>query len=91
MSTSQPDSHQPDSRTTTLDMIGPKMTCRIAGVRASGDLRRRLLAMGCVPGTVVETIRAAPLGDPLEFRVRGYCLSLRRAEARTIDVVPEAT
>ncbi len=86
---SQPDGDQPDSQITTLDTIGPKNTCRIVSVHSAGNLRRRLLAMGIVPGTVVETIRAAPLGDPLEFRVRGYCLSLRRAEARTIDVVPE--
>ena len=37
----------------------------------------------------VETLEAAPLGDPIEYRVKGYCLSLRRAEARLIEVVPE--
>lgn len=73
----------------TLDAIEPSQACRIAAVRATGDLRRRLLAMGFVPGTPVEMVRAAPLGDPIELRARGYCLSLRRAEARLVDVIPE--
>lgn len=74
---------------TTLDRIGPASRCRVAGVRASGSLRRRVLAMGMVPGAEVEVLRAAPLGDPTEYRVKGYCLSLRRAEASLIEVVPE--
>jgi ferrous iron transport protein A len=45
------------------------------------NYRQRLLAMGLVPGTCVTLIRVAPLGDPVEIRVRGYALSLRRAEA----------
>jgi ferrous iron transport protein A len=74
---------------TTLDRIGPECRCRVAGVRASGALRKRVLAMGMVPGAEVEVLRAAPLGDPTEYRVKGYCLSLRRAEASLIEVVPE--
>lgn len=90
MNASKPDGTSSDTGITTLDTIEPTRTCRIVSVHSEGPLRRRLLAMGVVPGTLVETVRAAPLGDPLEFRVRGYCLSLRKAEARTIDVVPEA-
>lgn len=48
-----------------------------------------MLAMGVYPGVEVETLRSAPLGDPTEYRVKGYCLSLRRAEANLIEVVPE--
>ena len=84
---------QPESpeRTTvtTLDRVGLKRRCRIVGVRATGALRKRVLAMGMLPGVEVEILRSAPLGDPIEYRVKGYCLSLRRAEARLIEVVPE--
>jgi len=48
-----------------------------------------MLAMGMVPGAGVEVIRAAPLGDPVEYRVKGYCLSLRRAEAGLVEVALE--
>lgn len=74
---------------TTLDRVGPACRCRVAAVRASGAIRKRMLAMGMVPGAEVEVVRAAPLGDPIEYRVKGYHLSLRRAEASLIEVVPE--
>lgn len=79
----------PRGAVTTLDRIGLACRCRIVGIRASGVFRKRLLAMGMVPGVDVEAVRAAPLGDPVEYRVKGYALSLRRAEASTIEVVPE--
>lgn len=79
----------PRGAATTLDRIGFACRCRIVGIRASGALRKRLLAMGMVPGADVEAVRAAPLGDPVEYRVKGYALSLRRAEAGKIEVVPE--
>ena len=79
----------PREAVTTLDRIGIAYRCRVVGLRASGALRKRLLAMGIVPGADVEALRAAPLGDPVEYRVKGYTLSLRRAEASLIEVVPE--
>lgn len=56
--------------------------------RIRGERRTtvRLLEMGLVPGTRVELRRRAPLGDPLELRVRGYALSIRRSEALGIEV-----
>jgi ferrous iron transport protein A len=58
------------------------------------DLRLRLLELGLLPGTAVQVVRVAPMGDPIEVRVRGYALSIRRAEARSVRVrevsVPEA-
>jgi ferrous iron transport protein A len=48
---------------------------------------RRLMEMGVVPGAPVRVIKAAPLGDPLEVRVRNYHLALRRNEAQTVSVV----
>lgn len=47
---------------------------------------RRLLEMGLVPGTAVTVQRQAPLGDPIELRVRNYSLSIRRADAHGIQI-----
>jgi ferrous iron transport protein A len=49
---------------------------------------RRLMELGLVPGTAVELVRAAPLGDPFELRVRGTHLSIRRSEAEQVHVDP---
>lgn len=54
----------------------------------AGDYKRRLLAMGLTPGTVVQVKRHAPLGDPTEIEVRGFALSLRKGEAAALQVVP---
>ena len=48
--------------------------------------RQKLLAMGLIKGTEFQVARVAPLGDPVEIRVRGFALSLRRDEARTLLV-----
>ncbi|HEX2874007.1 MAG TPA: FeoA family protein [Polyangiaceae bacterium] len=57
-------------------------------VRVSGQssFRRRLMELGLVPGTRVELVRVAPLGDPVELLVRGASLSIRKAEASVIEV-----
>ena len=47
------------------------------------------MEMGLLPGTRVRVVRVAPLGDPIELRVRNYSLSVRRAEAAKIAVSPE--
>ncbi len=60
---------------------------RVLAVTGSGAVARRLMEMGVVPGAPVRMIKAAPLGDPLEVRVRGYHLALRREEAQTIKIV----
>jgi ferrous iron transport protein A len=56
--------------------------------RVAGDAEaaRRLMEMGLMRGTFVEVVRRAPLGDPLEVKVRGFMLTLRRAEAEHIEV-----
>jgi len=58
-------------------------------VRVTGDdaISCRLMEMGIVPATELELIGMAPWGDPLEFAIRGYRLSLRRAEAARIEIV----
>jgi ferrous iron transport protein A len=59
---------------------------RVLSVNGTGAIARRLMEMGVVPGAQVRVIKAAPLGDPIEIRVRGYHLALRRTEAQTITV-----
>lgn len=70
----------------TLDQIPQGGRARIRRVRGQGMLRRRLMDMGVLPGAEVELLRAAPLGDPLEYKLRGYHLSLRKSEAQSIEV-----
>lgn len=60
---------------------------RVIAVSGDGAITRRLMEMGVVPGAPVRVIKAAPLGDPIEVRVRGYHLALRRTEAQTISVM----
>lgn len=60
----------------TVDQIG--------GERA---FRRRLMELGLVPGTRVEVLGVAPLGDPIELLVRGCSLSIRRSEAERVTIV----
>jgi len=59
---------------------------QVASVQGDTELRRRLLEMGFVNGVEVTVVRRAPLGDPIEFRLRGYNLSLRRDQARHVHV-----
>ena len=74
------------SKTCALNMIG--IGCRACVVAVLGDveLRRRLLEMGFCNSACVEVVRRAPLGDPIEFRLRGYHLSLRADQASNIQV-----
>jgi Fe2+ transport system protein FeoA len=55
-------------------------------VRSVRPVARRLMELGLVPGTKVSVTRVAPLGDPLELRLRNYALSIRRTEALSIEV-----
>ena len=70
----------------TLDQLGRGQTGRVLGVGGRPAARRRLLELGVVRGEAITLQRAAPLGDPLEFVVKGYHLSLRKREAATITV-----
>jgi|GEM_PF-32228 len=58
----------------------------IVRVGGQGPVRRRMMDMGLVTGAEVKVVRVAPLGDPVEFEVKGYSLSLRKSEARTVTV-----
>ena len=67
---------------TTLDNTKVGQTVEVVKVHGEGSsLRRRLLDMGITPKTQVTLVRCAPLGDPIELNVRGYALTLRKADA----------
>ena len=59
---------------------------RIVQVLGANEVSRRLLEMGVTPGVEIRRLGAAPLGDPLEFELRGYRLSLRKNEAQQIQI-----
>lgn len=69
----------------TLKEILPGQSCVVKQVFAN-NLRKRIIDMGLITGTRIQVKKIAPLGDPMEILVRGYSLTLRKAEARTIIV-----
>ncbi len=74
------------SESIPLSQLGPGQRGTIVRVGGNGQARRRYLEMGFVRGEVVHVERVAPLGDPVEYRVKGYHISLRRADAQNILV-----
>lgn len=72
----------------TLEQLARGQRARIVRIGGQRALRRRLLDMGLVTGETVTLTAIAPLGDPLELRVKGYRLSLRKEEARLVVVEP---
>lgn len=71
----------------TLADLSIGRTARVKNVGGSDEISVRLLEMGLTPGVEVTMLGAAPLGDPLEFEVRGYRLSVRRGEAARVEIV----
>lgn len=59
---------------------------RVTAVNGTGSVTRRLLEMGVIPGVAVQVVKMAPFGDPIEIRVRGYSLAMRKSEADAIEV-----
>lgn len=71
----------------TLNTLKVGQKARVVSVGgANTSLRRRLLDMGLTPNTEIEVMRFAPLGDPMELRVRGYALTMRKADAELIEI-----
>jgi ferrous iron transport protein A len=72
--------------TVSLDRIADGGRCVVVAVTGEMGVRRRLLEMGLCPGVEIEVVRHAPLGDPIEYLVRGYHLSLRAGQAAQVVV-----
>ncbi len=71
---------------TTLDKLKPGQKGKIKKIKGRGQVNKRIVDMGVTPGTLISVERVAPLGDPIETKVKGYHLSLRKDEASTITV-----
>ena len=70
----------------TLRDTKPGETVKVVKLNGSGAVKRRIMDMGLTKGTEVYIRKVAPLGDPVEITVRGYELSLRKADAEMIEV-----
>ena len=67
--------------------VGQKATIQTVG--GEGSLRLRFLDMGLIPRTQVAVVKVAPMGDPIEIRIRGYELTLRKEDAAKIEISQE--
>ena len=72
----------------TLDDIAVGKSCTVERLNDTGEIRRRIMDMGITKGTEISVLKIAPLGDPIDISVRGYQLSLRRSDAKNIEVAP---
>jgi ferrous iron transport protein A len=70
----------------TLKETKPGETARVVKIGGIGPVKRRIMEMGITKGTEIHVRKVAPLGDPVEVTVRGYELSLRKADAELIEV-----
>ena len=61
-------------------------TVKVIKLQGTGPVKRRIMDMGITKGQVITVIRVAPLGDPIEITVRGYELSVRKADCEMIEV-----
>lgn len=73
----------------TLDQLPIGQEAVITVVGGEGALRLRFLDMGLIPKTRVTVMKTAPMGDPIEIRLRGYELTIRKEEAMKIEVKTE--
>ena len=70
----------------TLKDLKVGESAKVVRLHGQGAVRRRIMDMGITRGTVVRVRKVAPLGDPFELTVRGYELSLRKADAQMIEI-----
>ena len=70
----------------TLAQLKSGQSAQVLRVHGAGALQRRIMELGFTPAVEVQLRKTAPLGDPLEIRLRGYSLSLRRTEAALIEI-----
>lgn len=72
--------------TVNLKDLKPGRKGKVLKIKARGETNKRIVEMGITPGAVVEVERVAPLGDPIDIKVKGYHLSLRKEEAEGIEI-----
>ncbi|MEO7674923.1 MAG: ferrous iron transport protein A [Pyrinomonadaceae bacterium] len=74
------------SKTMNLSTVPAGLHARVTAVNGDGMITRRLMEMGVVPGVSVRLVKSAPFGDPIEVRLLGYSLAIRKNEAEAIEV-----
>ena len=72
----------------TLQELKAGQASRVLKLGGNGELRQHFLDMGIIPGAEISFVKCAPFGDPMEFRLHGYELTLRAADAQKIEVEP---
>jgi len=72
----------------TLRDVKVGQTCTVKRLHGEGTVKRRIMDMGLTRGVAVFVRKVAPLGDPMELTVRGYELSIRKADAEMVEVEP---
>ena len=70
----------------TLKNVQVGSTVKVVKLHGQGALKRRIMDMGITKGVLITVRKLAPLGDPMEINVRGYELSIRKADADTIEI-----
>ena len=70
----------------TLKEVKIGQSCKVVKIHGEGALKRRIMDMGITKGVIITVRKVAPLGDPMELQVRGYELSLRKADADMIEI-----
>ena len=71
----------------TLKDVKVGEDCVVARLHGEGPVKRRIMDMGITKGVAIHVRKVAPLGDPMELNVRGYELSIRKADAEMIEIV----
>jgi len=76
----------PGSKRPTLTNVPIGSAAKVVAINDTSRISRRLMEMGVIPGVSLEVLKTAPFGDPIEVRVRGYNLAMRRSEADAIEI-----
>ncbi len=71
---------------TNLREVRVGQTCTVKKIHGEGAVKRRIMDMGLTKGVEIYVRKVAPLGDPMELNVRGYELSIRKADAEMVEV-----
>ena len=72
----------------TLREASVGQTVKVLKLTGAGPVKRRIMDMGITKGQIITVVRVAPLGDPIEVTVRGYGLSVRKADCEMVQVEP---
>ena len=70
----------------SLEQVKPGQTVSVVRLHGEGAIKRRIMDMGITKGVALHVRKVAPLGDPMELNVRGYELSVRKADAEMIEI-----